>query len=460
MKKIIAFLTVLTMVLVLCANLVIASADGEVTVKNYKELVKAVNEQKADKILISPKYKHGTKEIINLLVKDRNITIAAENGESAVIDGRVDIYGEDGRGTVTFENVSINASQDSGIGLWVGHGPEVIIDSIHGGDSKTSQGGPGAVVIAADLTVGSASGGDAVNGMGGDGILVQGDSRIEAREVKGGNCTNGVGGAGVVATGGATVTVTESVTGGDGAVCPGKALLIKPDCSADISGVRKDGEQLESKKAPDPEIISSYALLLNALRNGKKEIHLDRSYKGGIKFGFGDIPIYVEGDGKITISGAYNDKLQKIDLGLCVCGGDWEISGLDIQTKNEGLTVLGGAHVVFNGNVTSSSAVHPPLGVIGGSTVEATGNFTATNAMCAVYMDDGTLTVKGTVMETGKHNAIYIDGGKMKMEGTVIQKSNVYDAIYLRGGELELKGTIKAMYPYYTEEGATITVSD
>jgi len=460
MKKKFAFLIALTMLFALCASLITASAEGEVTVKNYKELVKAVNEQKADRILISPKYRHGTKDIINLYVKDRNITIAAENGESAVIDGRVDIHGEYGNGTVTFENVSIYVPQDSGVGLWIGCGPEVIIDSVHGGDSKTSQGAPGVVVYAAKLTAGSVSGGDAVNGMGGDGILVQGDSRIEAREVKGGNCANGVGGAGIVATGGATVTVTESATGGDGAVCPGKALLIKPDCTADISGTQKDGEQLESKKAPDPEIINSYALLLNALRNGKREIRLDRSYKGGIQFGYGNIPIYVEGDGKVTISGAYDDKLQKVDLGIYVYGGDWEISGLDIQSKQLGLIADGGAHVIFNGNITGSGVEYSPIIVASGSTVEANGNFTATNAMPAVYLVDGTLTIKGTVTETGKYNAIIVDDGKMKMEGTIIQKSNEYDAIYVRGGELEVIGTIKAMYPYYTEEGAVITVSN
>ena len=432
MKRLITITTVLALMLSLFA--LTAFAEGTVTVKNYKELARAVNEQKADRILISPKYKHGTKEVINLFVENRNITIAAENGENAVLDGRVDIRGDGSSNTITFENVSIDASKTSNIGLWVGFGPKVIIDSVRGGDSKT-QGGPGAVVNNAELFVGTVKGGDSVNGIAGDGILAFENSIVEVNEVTGGSCANGVGGAGVVTLGNSTVAVIKSVTGGDGAVSPGKATLISPDCSVDILGAQKDGEKLESKKAPNPEIINSYALLVNALRNGKKEIRLDRSYKSGATFDSIDTPVYVEGDGKVAIFGAYDDKLQKIDSGLCILGGEWEISGLNIQTKYTGLTVLGDAHLVYTGD-------------IGGN-----------GLYLAIYLVSGTLDVNGTISGSGDHVVLYVENGQMTMDGTVIQKNNNNYAVYVQDGVFELNGNIKAKYPSYTEGNGKITVN-
>ncbi|MBR2822382.1 MAG: hypothetical protein IKE24_01635 [Clostridia bacterium] len=432
MKRLIAVITVLALML----SIGISFGETEVTVKNYKELVKAVNDQKAARILISPKYKHGTKEVINLFVEDRNITIAAQNGESAVIDGRVDIRGEYKESTVTFENVSIDASKTSNIGLWIGYGPKVIIDSVHGGDSKTTQGAPGAVVYDAQLIIGSVTGGDSVNGIAGDGIMVYGKSIVEAGEVKGGNCTNGVGGAGVVTMGGAAVTVTKDAIGGDGAVNPGQATLIGSGCTVEVTGDQKDGEKLESKKAPDPEIINSYGMLVNALRNGKKEIRLDRSFKSGALIDCVDIPFYVEGDGKVTILGAYDDKLQKVDSGFSIHGGEWDISGLDIQTKMIGLTVNADAHVTFTGNLSNTTA-NP-----------------------VVYLMSGEISVKGNVTGSGNHIVIYMDSGKMTVEGTVTQKNNQQYSIYVLGGELEVIGKIKARFPYLTEGDGKVTVRE
>ena len=77
MKRVLSLLTVL-MLLLACLGMAAAEETG-VVVKNYKQLVEAVNDQQAERILVSPKYKHGTNEVINLYPDGRTVTVLPEN---------------------------------------------------------------------------------------------------------------------------------------------------------------------------------------------------------------------------------------------------------------------------------------------------------------------------------------------------------------------------------------------
>ena len=416
-----------------------ATAEDEVVVKNFKQLVEAVNDKKADRVLISAKYKHGSKEIINLKPEGRTVTIASENGEDVVIDGRIDIYGS---GTVVFENVSIKAPQDT-LGLWVGYDAVVTIGSVTGGEGKKNSGGTAVLVDRGELKIGSAVGGNSAAGAGGDGIIAFGDSKVEVGKTVGGNSTDGIGGAGVVTMNGARVTVSESATGGDGAVNPGKAILIGKDSSIEVTGEQKDGAQLESKKAPDPDVITNYALLENALRNGKTEIQLDPSYKSGMK-PYDDLPLFTMGEQTIRITGnGKNGKPQKIGDAFYLSGGSWEISGIDISASRNALILTDQARVVFNGNCSSKE--HCTVMLRGQSQIEYTGNldFAGKDDSTLCVYDGSTVNMTGNVTTKQKtSNAVYLSDGTIKITGNL--SATDYPAIYAINGTVELEGNITA----------------
>lgn len=474
-----------------------ALADGEAVVKNFKQLIEAMNDKQADRILISAKYKHGSKETENLKLEGRTVIIASETGEEVIIDGRIDIYGP---GTVIFENVSIKAPQEA-IGLWVGHDATVTIDSVSGGEGKKSSGGTAVLVEEAELKIGSAIGGKSAAGAGGDGIIAYGNSRVEAGRAVGGSCTDGVGGAGAVAMSGARVTISEAAVGGDGAVNPGKAILIGADSSVEVSGEQKDGEQLESKKAPDPDKITNYALLENALRNGKTDIQLDPAYKSGMK-PYDDLPMFTTAEQTIRISGnGKNGKPQKIGEGFCMSGGSWEISGIDIAAKVNALYVRDKAQVLFSGNCSSnknvtvlvrgqskldltgnieySGNIDSTLCVFDDSVVNVTGNIsTKQKESNALYLSDGTVTIRGNVSAADYPAIFAIDGtvdmegnitskgasvmtsraGKAKVliKGNIINKSKRHWAIYSESGEITVEGNVDSPYPASGTDGKII----
>lgn len=465
-----------------------ATAEGEAIVKNFKQLVEAVNDKQADRILISAKYKHGSKEIINLKPEGRTVTIASENGEDVVIDGRIDIYGP---GTVVFENVSIKAPQET-VGLWVGNDAVVTIGSVTGGEGKKSSGGAAVLVDEGELKIESAVGGNSTAGAGGDGVMVYGESKVEVGRAAGGNSTDGIGGAGVVAMSGARVNVTESAIGGDGAVNPGKAILIGAGSSIEVAGEKKDGAQLESKKAPDPDVITNYALLENALRNGKTEIQIDPSYKSGMKT-YDSLPLFVTGEQTIRITGnGKNGKPQKIGDAFYLSGGSWEISGIDVSGKVNALCLTDQARVVFSGNCSSKEHCtvmlrrqsqleytgnldftgndDSTLCVYDGSTVSLTGNITTKQkASNAVYLSDGTVKITGNLSATdypaiyaingtvdlegnitAKGSSIMISEGgnaQVRIKGNITNKSKKHWAIYVQGGEVTVEGNVDSPYP-------------
>lgn len=420
----------------LLLSLLPAAAEGEVVVKNYKELIAAINDNGAERILISAKYKHGTKDITNLVPDGRTVVIAAESGEETVIDGRVDIYGPC---TVVFENVIIRAPQGEAA-LWVGKGAVVTIDAVYGGDSKNKNGGCGAIVFDAELTVGTAAGGNAAAGMGGDGISAHGEAKVTAGKVTGGNCTDGVGGAGAVCVGGAVVTITEEAVGGNGAVSAGKAVLTGLDASAEVQGAQKDGEILESKKAPDPEKISSYVLMENALRNGKTEIVIDSSYKSGLALD-DDIPLFIPSDQTIRITGeGKNGKPVKITDRLYLSGGNWEISGIDIAAKSNAIVLANKANVVFSGNIACSK--NTTLYLSGQSRIDFTGNidYSGSNASACVLLEKSEAHITGNI-KVQKGNAIYLANGTVTVRGNLT--SQTHPAIYGIEGSVDMEGDIK-----------------
>ncbi len=470
MKKMICGIVTLIMLLILICTSTGFSEENAVVVHNINELRDAINEQKANRILISKKFKYGKaitikkenkieEEIRSALDPEgRNIVIAAESEDGAVIDGTIQVSGS---GTVVFDNVNIQAQQ-SEIGLYVTDNVEVTIDSVRGGDSNANQGGT-AVRIDDDaiLHINSAIGGKSRNGMAGDGIQADDDSKVYVCEATGGNCENGVGGAGIVVFGNASVTVTESAIGGDGAVCAGKAILIGGNGQTYGSAERQDGKKLENKKAPDPEKINSYALLENALRNGKTEIRLDPSYHDGrsvVHMG----SFFTAGEETVRIRGAYDGKLQKIDGGLRINGGNWEITGLDISVKNDwALIVTNGANVRFEGALTSTGNHIATINVRTEASLEMIGDVSAYGQRCnAVFVDgSGTLKMTGNVLSPN-YIAVFMDTGNIVLNGTITMKTNKQYAVIGYNGEIEIIGSIKAPYPYYADSTCHITITE
>ena len=306
------------------------------------------------------------------------------------------------------------------------------------------------------LHIGSAIGGSAKNGMGGDGIAANGENtKVFVGEAAGGNCDNGVGGAGIIAVGGANVSDTEKASGGDGAVSPGKAVLTDQTSLVDGSDSLTDGNLLESKKTPDPEKINSYALLQNALRNGKTEIVLDSSYKDGRSINNRSF-CFTCGSEPVKISGAYDGKLQKIDGGLRLCGGNWELSGLDITSKiGPGLNAFNQASVRFTGNLASATD-RTTVMVSDNAMVEITGDISFKGKEAnTVWVNSGTLTITGNV--TGKdYPAIYIVEGEVIVDGSVTYKNSKSYAVIIEKGDLWISGSIKATHSQYCFDGGTV----
>ena len=130
------------LVLCLCFCLLMTGAAfGEavngVVVNNHFSLQFEVNEKKSDLILIAEGYKHNTRVPTPLRVEaGRTVTIRPAKGESALLRGRIDIEGE---GTVIFEGIRIVAPAGS-IGLRIGGGAHVRIDSVTGGEARGNDG--------------------------------------------------------------------------------------------------------------------------------------------------------------------------------------------------------------------------------------------------------------------------------------------------------------------------------
>lgn len=416
-----------------------------VTVASYAELLEAVNVKNADDIRISPKYKHGKNELDEPLELDwgRTVTISPPEGQdSAVINGRIEIRGN---GHVVFDRVDI-AAPDGETGLRVTDGADVTIGSVKGGDSAKENGGTAAFVRDARLTVISARGGSSVTGLAGDGILAVGEADVTVTEAAGGNSDQGIGGAGVIAVFGARVTVNGSAAGGNGAAAPGRGTLTGGDGTVTMAGEARDGETVEAKKKADPEVINSYAMLQNAIRNGKTEIVLDA------KFTFRQtakpLPLFSLGNGTIRITGPEGKTLSIKDGVFDFCCGEWEVSGISLNSKS-GYSALGcsgeGTKVVWNGDlsVTNGNAVvvtdHADL------TLNGNVKHNSKSAVAVGVIEGSRLRITGSVSEQGDRNAVYTDDAEVILTGNVSKAGTEVPAVYASGsGTVLITGDLSA----------------
>lgn len=467
MKRVLSLLILLALLLSCLGASFAEEAEISVVVKNYKEFLAAVNEKGATRVLISAKYKHGTTEGTNLKPAGRTVLVVPENGESAVINGRVDVYGE---GAVIFENVSI-VGPAGDFGLWVGYGANVTAGSVTGGKAKKENGQAAVVVNRATLTIDSAVGSDGKGGFGGDGVYAYGsDASVQIREAVGGSAPKGFGGSGVVVFGGAKVTVTGSATGGNGLYTPGKGVLVGLNGTADGEGTLTDGTELDGKKTLDLEAVANRNMLENALRSGKTDILLTPGYKTGSDFHEG-IYFFCAGADPVRIASANEKKPATMDGSLYFATGNWSLDNIKF-TLNSGkktlmcLRILGDANVTASGSVTTKGNAIG-IGVQENARIEFTGDcVSAGNGLYAngsgvIVMngnvtvksktffavgtkDNATITLNGNVDVAGDSNALDANGGTITMTGTVhVKGSDQYPAVFAAGGgEISLTGPV------------------
>ena len=479
MKRILSLLAALTL---LAACLPAFAEEAGVVVRNYRQLAGAINEQHADRILISAKYKHGTDEIINLSPEGRIVTILPENGESAIINGRVDITGP---GTVLFQNVSITGPAGDA-GLWVGCSADVTIGSVKGGRSKKENGCPAAIVADARLTIGTAKGSDSKTGFGGDGIYAFGNSVVTVRDTAGGSASKGFGGSGAVVFGGAKITVTGSAVGGNGLYAAGKSVLTGLDSSVDGKGTLTDGSRLEGKRTLDPETVSSRITLEHAFRSGRTEILLSPGFRAGTGF-LDDLCVFCASEKPVRITNLSKGNPATVDCQLYFHSGIWILDGIRFSLKGNSWTsclwVDGSANVTAAGSMAARGEA---CGIFasGNGQVEYTGD--CVTAYYAVYArdnasiifngnisgtgkghfaagcdDSASVTVNGNISVSGDSNALACYGGKLTMTGSVrTQKSRTWPAVFTQGGEITLNGPIQCDWQAAAiyNKGGTVTV--
>ena len=400
--------------------------DETVTVKNYAELQKAINETRANHILISSKFKYGKADSDSIKIYgERKVTISPENDEHAVIDGKLTVSGN---GALVLHRVDIESKT---IGLDVGGGIHVTACKIHGGSAADS-GFPAVTAANSEMTIEEAVGGDGKTGIGGDGIYAIGGAIIEVKSAHGGSAETGVGGSGIVVMGGAKVTVTDEATGGNGQIAPGKATLSGLNGEIILQGKTTDGVLLESKKPVNPDEITSFALLQNALRNGKTEINLSPKFKITEKNWeecYGWLPLFASGDQTVTITGPANGKALKVNGTFRLNCGKWLFTGIQLNNskKTAALGIDGYAEVEWNGDISVTGS--------------------ATNAVVARGL--GQLTVNGNIASSSKDNpAVALSGSPtIRINGSIIQKGN-NNALILRGGKIAMNGNISSTASY------------
>lgn len=439
-----SFFTITAVTLFVCPKETENGADGTVVVKNYEELVNAVNSTLANHILISPEFKYGKTDFNYLHVYgERKVTISPEAGERAVIDGTLYISGD---GSVVLDKVDIESKT---IGLFLEDGINVTACSVRGGDAPDS-GFPAVVVSDSKLTVEEAVGGNGKTGIGGDGIYCMGDAVVEAGITRGGNAATGVGGGGIVAMGGAKATVTGDATGGDGQIACGKGILTGINSEINVQGRIADGTLLESKKPVNPDEIVSFALLQNALRNGKTEIQLSPKFRiieKNWEQGYGLLPLFTSGDQLITIFGPSEKKSMKVNGNISMYFGNWKCNGIDLNNTQSTatLTVAGNAHVEWNGNLTASGKATNALYAVGNACVAVNGDIVSSvnnNYPAAAFNGSPSVTINGNIT-SGTISAAILRGGKIRIVGNVkVQGNSQSSAITIVYGQLDLTGNI------------------
>ena len=414
--------------------------DEAVTVKNFKELKKAITESCSNRIRIASNYKPGDDGNGLITIRHgRTVTITPEDGqETAVITGTLYLQGN---ARVVFDRVSIEA-KDGEPGLIVEDGMDVTAVSVKGGDSKKGHGGPAVYVIGGSVRVGEARGGSSAKGMGGDAVIAAGRSKAEVGNAVGGDSGTGVGGTGAVAMDGAEVTVTGGAAGGNGGAAAGKGTLTGLGGTVTVAGTQKDGETTGSGPDTDPEEIPNDTMLQYALRSGKTDLVLSP--------GFSALPS-VEAAPLFTLSGetvhitAPEGKTVKTrDMEWTFCCGKWEVSGVDAAASGNKapLRLRNHAEVDWNGNVKSS---YYSVTVQGDARLRLAGNAESNSKEYTdvVVKERGRLEMTGDVVMRGTPGALEITGGgSVKLTGGVNKASGTDPAVYLEGGRLEMSGTI------------------
>jgi len=444
LKRKIGMLVCLVMVL-LCTLAMAESVNREngVVVTCYQEMLDAVNEQKAELILISPKYKYKkeTGDLWLRLEEGQTVTILPEQGEECVLNGYIRIIGG---GTVRMEAISIVAP-DGYSGLSVYSGARVSVGNVTAGKAKKGYGHSAVHVENAFLTIDSAIGSDGKNGVGGNGIYVCGSSVVEVHQAIGGNAPQGIGGTGVFVAGESEVTITGSATGGNGLYAPGKGVLAGYGSKQSGTGTITDGTLLEGKKTLDPSVISNDVMLINAIRNGETEIHLDPKFKcaTGGEYAIDLIPFT---DQPVRIIGNPNGRHPVLDCGLFALSGTWIVEGVDIKMtgKEDGYCVktYRNASLTLTGSCSGTSG---GIAYADGGKIEITGSAQcgSTRSVAVVAINDGSVRLNGDVTITKETNALYCKGGKIEVNGAVVGKANKdYPLIGIVAGSILVNGDV------------------
>lgn len=468
--------------------------EEPVTVKNFEELKKAVTETWSNRIIISAKYKHGKVDDANINIPHgRTVTFSPEDGQdSAVINGRLRLSGS---GHAVFDRVSIEGTEGD-IALQAVDGIEVTIGTVRGADSKKKNGGAAVFASNARVKVDEAIGGNTVSGLGGDAVIAVGSATVEVGSAAGGYSDDRVGGAGVIAMDGAQVTVTGDAVGGNGGTAPGEGVLAGLNGTVQVQGAVKNGEETESKKKTDPDVISDSALLHHALRSGKTEIVLSpkMTWTAG-----GTVPFFTATEETIRIKGPDDGKPVKVkDASTWFCCGSWEVSGLEITSSVREIAVYADGHaqvawkgnvkatgyvavgadkdavIRMTGNVESGSKNYVAVGTADRARIEITGNVTQKGGSNAAIIEDSSVIVlNGNVNKStaSEYAAVYMVGGRLEMTGNLASGSAAiqchggsirYDGdltgktknwylVYINHGNAIINGTIKAPYPYFSQ---------
>ena len=468
MKKVWGIIAAICLLMTVMTGRAPAEEGPGVVVRNHAELLAAVNEQKADLIIISANYEHKSTSTSNLVIEaGRSVTVRPEKEGTYTLKGRLDILGE---GEILFDRVNIEAPAGSA-GLWIGESVHVTIDSVTAGKGKGANGCTAVFMEGGDLTIGSAVATDGTTGLGGDGIYAYSGATVRVKDARGGTAKQGVGGAGVVLFDGASAVVTGQARGGDGLYGEGQGVLVGLNSAADIQGTAADGALIPSKKPVDPEDITSRALLENAIRRGRTEIQISQKFKGDdtldssrVQFTASEAPVVIRKDPAAE---------KNPSLGFCwsIVAGTWTVQDVDNQvnarSREDLLWVQGSAALSWAGNITGKGAAScvsvsgrgeltftgdlksDTYCVYAGGEGKATitGNLTATGKewYAAATDDHAALTINGSVNAAKDSNAVYIPGGTLEVNGPVSsEKNDEYPTVFVTGGEGILRGGIRS----------------
>ncbi len=426
-----------------------------ITVKSYQELLKAINVRNAEEIIISSKYRHGTKKAEALVIPEgKTVTLRSrKENVTAVIDGRVDVYGG---GTLILERVDI-AAEEGAIGLRVSGKSHVVACNVAGGSSKKGCGGTaifadgGSEVEAAFVQGGNAAG---LGMLAGDGVLaVNEETKVTVGRVIGGEANLGFGGAGVITQDSGRVIADQSF-GGDGAIEEGKAFLTGyKGIPAEVTSAH-DGFLLETKKKRSADEIATDGALMAALRRGQTTVQLSVRFKSAQEPAFDGCPLFLPASGEAEIIGPTGKKHAALRNSLTLLDGKLTLTGVDLIEN----TSTGYAAVIYGGSLKMTGDVRSTRGCgiyVSGANLDMEGDITSQAWVCLYATSGAQVTMKGNIRDSGSnYNAVRVlAGAKVRLTGSVEATTAargsdgyLYAAVLCagEGSELAMEGNIKA----------------